>query len=129
MDRWELKPLQSIGDIRFGMSRDEVHGLFHCECKEFKKTKFSVNTTDDYGNFHVFYDADNKVEAVEIFEGIEVILNNTVVFPVETREILTRLPGTVQEEKYFTNIELSIGLEVTDENADNFLAGRAGYYE
>ena len=55
MDKWEFKPLESIGCIKFGMDRDEVHRLLGAECVEFKKNKFSKNTSDDYKKFHIFY--------------------------------------------------------------------------
>ena len=69
MDKWEIKPLISVGPIKFGMSRKDLHDLFEEKCKEFKKTKYSKNTTDDYGRFHVYYTQDDLVDAVDIFEG------------------------------------------------------------
>ena len=54
MDKWEIKPLISVGPIKFGMSRKDLHDLFEEKCKEFKKTKYSNNTTDDYGRFNVY---------------------------------------------------------------------------
>ena len=37
MDKWEIKPLISVGPIKFGMSRKDLHDLFEEKCKEFKK--------------------------------------------------------------------------------------------
>lgn len=129
MDKWVLKPLESVGDIMFGMKREDVHKLFKEKCTPFKKSKFSKNTTDDYGRFHVFYDVDDKVDAVEIFEGIELILNEDVVFPIGISEIERLLPGIEKEGSSYTHIGKSIGIETVSEKVESILAGSKGYYD
>lgn len=129
MDRWELKPLMSVGTIKFGMARDEVQNLLKEKCTEFKKSKFSKNTADDYGRFHVFYTPDNKVDAVEIFEGIEIVLNGDVIFPIKTGDIEKLIPGIVKDGDSYTHVSQSIGFEADSTRAQSILVGSKGYYE
>lgn len=129
MEKWELVPNISIGKIYFGMSRDKVHKLFDAECKEFKKSKFSKNTSDDYGKFHIFYTSDDKVDAVEIFENIKISLNGKEIFPIKTSDIEKNIPGIFNEDGTYTHKEYSIGLESNGDNVESILLGAKGYYD
>ena len=128
MDKWEVNPLVSVGKIKFGMSRDAVHALFEEKYKEFKKSKFSKNTSDDYGMFHFFYTPDNAVEAIEFFGGIELTLNGKVIFPIKTKDIESAIPGIKKEGSSYTHIEKSIGIEADSTEAESILVGDKGYY-
>ena len=128
MERWELEPLKSIGNIKFGMDRDEVHKLFDDDGTEFKKSKFSKNTSDDYKRFHIFYTSDNKVDAVEFFEGIEIVLDGKVIFPINTDEIESFIPGIEREGESFTHEKKSIGLETNSGKAESILVASEGYF-
>lgn len=129
MNRWELKPLVSVGQIEFGKEREKVRQLFSGKYREFKKSKFSKNTADDYGNFHVFYTVDNKVEAVEIFENIEIILDGEIIFPVSISKTKEVLSGLKEEEGSFIHLEASIGIYAPSGEAESILVGSKGYYE
>ena len=128
MDKWEITPLVSVGRIKFGMSREDVHSLFGEKYKEFKKTKYSKNTTDDYGKFHVFYTVDNMVDAVEIFDDIELTMNGNVIFPIKVNQIEKSIPGIEKDGNSYTHIDNSIGIEVGGETAESILIGAKGYY-
>lgn len=129
MERWEFKPLESIGNIKFGMARSELHQLLKVKCTEFKKSKFSKNTADDYGGFHVFYTYDDRVDAVEIYEGIKIILDGKQIFPVKAVDIEKLLPGIEKDGSDYTHISKSIGLQVGADRAESILLGAKGYYE
>jgi hypothetical protein len=62
-----IDPYIGAGRIKFGDSRDTVRKLLG-EFTEFKKSKFSKNTTDDFKFCHVFYDENNEISAVEFFD-------------------------------------------------------------
>ncbi|WP_031555820.1 hypothetical protein [Oribacterium sp. FC2011] len=128
MDKWEFKPNTSVGRIIFGMNRGDVHKLFDVDCKEFKKSKFSKNTTDDYGKFHVYYTEDDKVDAVEVFEGIEILLKGKVIFPIKSQDIEITIPGISYEDGYYTHKGYSIGIEANGSDAKCILLGARGYY-
>ena len=129
MNKWELKPLLSVGKIKFGMKRQDVHKLFKETCKEFKKTKYSKNTTDDYGNFHVFYDAENNVEAVEIFENIEIIFKGKCIFPEYIENVKNNFMDMQQDGDDYIDIKLSIGISAPSGKIESIIVGNKGYYE
>ncbi|WP_449430051.1 hypothetical protein [Pseudomonas putida] len=82
------------GPITAGMSRTEVRSRLG-PCTEFLKSKFSVNSTDDFSdlNLHVFYDADNKVRGVELFQGAEVVFRGLNVFDSAIEDLSKALNG------------------------------------
>ncbi|WP_139355512.1 hypothetical protein [Oribacterium sp. C9] len=110
------------------MPRDDVHGLFKEKWTEFKKTKYSKNTTDNYGKFHVYYTPDNLVEAVEIFEGIELSLYNNIIFPIKVCEIENRISGIEKNGLSYIHKAKSIGIEANKEVAENILVGAEDYF-
>ena len=124
--------LKNVGNIEFGMLRDQVRNLLG-ECREFKKSKFSSYTTDDFGYCHVYYTEDNRCEAVEIFNEVIVRIDNQVIFPLNflsTCQILKELDGEVQIEKeYCTSIKQSIGVYAPEGKAESILFGSKGYYQ
>lgn len=128
MDKWEFKPLESIGCIKFGMDRDEVHRLLGAECVEFKKNKFSKNTSDDYKKFHIFYTPENKVDALEFFDDVEIIMEGKVIFPIHSAEIEKLIPHIEKEGNYYTQAGKSIGIEVNSGKAESILVGAKGYF-
>jgi len=127
-NKWTIKPLVSVGKIKFGMKREDVHKSFSEKYTEFKKSKSSKNLTDDYGNFHVYYDSDDKVEAVEIFEGIKVILNDKTIFPINTKDIESTIPGIKNNRNNFIDRERSITIKTNSYSAECITIGCKGYF-
>jgi hypothetical protein len=66
--RYTITSYKGFDKMAFGDQRTAVRSQLG-EYKEFRKTPLSKNTTDDFGDFHVYYDQDNKVEAVEFFDS------------------------------------------------------------
>ncbi len=128
MDKWDVIPHVSVGPIKFGMTRDDLHGLFEEEYKEFRKTKYSKNTTDDYGRFHVYYSSDNLVEAVEIFEGLELTMDGNYIFPIKVNDIDKTISGIEKDGNSYIHKDKSIGIEAGEEMTDSILIGAKGYY-
>ena len=56
--RLNVNPLESVGDVKFGMTREEVRSILG-DAEEFKKDPDDDITTDDFGFCHVFYDEDD----------------------------------------------------------------------
>ena len=128
MERWELKPLESVGSIMFGMDRKEARKRLGDQFTEFRKTRWSKNTTDDYGRFHVFYTPDDRVEAVEFHKGVEIVLNGQTVFPIKTKEIEKVLPDIEKDDVGYISVKNSIAYQTNPVDAECFLAAGAGYY-
>lgn len=124
---WEVKPTESVGKVRFGSDRKEVREILGNSYQEFKKSRFSKNTTDDYGDFHVFYDVDNKCEAIEIFENIELKIDKMTIFP-GTMSIIELIGGFDYDGYCYINKEKSIGLSCHEEKIDSILLGKKNYY-
>jgi len=84
MKTFRVELLERVGEIRFGVAREDVRKILG-SYSEFKKSKFSKNTTDDFKFCHAFYDIQDKLEAVEFFPGMDVklILNSTSLFELE----------------------------------------------
>ena len=127
--QWKAIPNISIGDIKFGMDRKAVRMLFENKYTEFKKTPLSKNTTDDFGAFHVYYDNDDKCEAIEVFEDTEILLNDTVIFPNAVAEIIGLFTDLEYDGYGYTSISTSIGITPDDDgNIDAILFGCKDYY-
>ena len=86
MYKADFLPYIGTGKIKLGSTRDETRKTLGTY-KEFKKNKFSKNTTDDFSFFHVFYDGENKVEAVEFFDTTEFIFKDKNLFSFQFIEL------------------------------------------
>lgn len=123
--------LESVGDIYFGMDRSQVRQILG-EYKEFKKSRFSKNTTDDFGICHVHYDSNNKCIAIELFDGITVKINEKVIIPNnfdEVCDILMDIDRNLEIEiDGCTSIDYSIGVYAPNKKIESILFGKKGYY-
>ena len=129
MTHWKLEPLKKIGDIEFGMTRDEVRKKLSLDFEEFKKNEFSKNTTDDFGDFHIYYDVSNKVEAVEVFENIEIEIKNKIIYPLNVKDITTILPNAKKfDDSTYIDYQNSIGIAISDNEISSILFAKKDYY-
>lgn len=129
MVKWSAIPLKEINGIKFGMPRSEVRKLLGNKYKEFRKNKFSKNTTDDFGICHVFYSQDDKCEAVEVFDKCEVSVKGEVVFPMDILSAKKQIPDLEEDFGSYISKKLSIGIYAPEGNPESILFGKAGYYE
>lgn len=132
MNKINVIPLVQVNDIRFGMSRSEVRAILGEAC-EFSKTVFDSNLTDDFGYCHVFYDDNDKCEAIEIFSDAEVYIDNKLIFPT-TKEAVIKLfkdilDDLIQDEEGFISYKYSIGIYAPDEDMESILIGTKNYYD
>lgn len=128
MDKMNVIPLKEFANVKFGMKREDVRKVLGV-AKEFKKTKYSKVTTDDFGFCHVYYDEKESCEAVEIFDNTEVFVNGKKVFPTridDCREVFTDL---IQDGDDYTSIENSVGIYAPENKMEGILFGIKGYYE
>jgi len=129
MFKWELIPMKSIGNIEFGCDREVVRSLLTIGYKEFKKTAFSKNTTDDYGGFHCFYSEDNKLEAIEIFSDCEIVYRGITIFPASINVLREQFSDLEKESDGFISKKYSIGLYAPGGTVESILLGSPGYYD
>ena len=128
MDNWIAIPMKKVNDIEFGMERSEVRKKFAVPVREFKKSKYSKRTTDDFGSCHVYYDWNDKCEAVEIFDEVAVYVDDKKIFPVTVEEVKKIIPDLVEEEDSYISEKLSIGIYAPDDKMESILIGCEGYY-
>lgn len=117
-------PLVEVDGIMFGTDREIVRekiGSF----SEFKKTPYSDNTTDDFGYCHVYYDNENKFEAIELFDA-EVYIGDRKVFPVNVDDIRDIIDDFDDE---LISKSKSIGIYAPDDEPESILFGCKSYYE
>lgn len=123
-----VEPLKGIDEISFGISREEVRKYFGNNFEEFKKSKFSKNTTDDYGYCHIFYDKDNKFEAIEFFDEVTIIIDDIIVFPNRIEVIKKVSDDFEKDEESYISKEKSIGIYAPNDIMESILLGMKGYY-
>ena len=105
--RINVVPTKSVSEVEFGMNRDRVRAILG-DAIEFFKFEDDINSTDDFGFCHVFYDKDNKCEAVEVFNDVEVFLNDTLFFPTDFTTAKIMIPDFEQDEDGLISYSQSI---------------------
>lgn len=128
-EKWNVTPLSSVGQIKFGITREQVHSAVGNPKGSFKKTKSSKSKTDNYNTFHVYYDEEDKVEAVEIFTGMDITIGGKDVFPLDKESTLSAIPGLTEDSGSYINKSKSIGVEFFGNQARSILFGKKGYYD
>lgn len=128
MAKIDANPLKEVCGVKFGMKREVVRKLLGTS-KEFKKSKISKNTTDDFGYCHVFYNINDEFEAIEIFEESEVSIDGTVVFPASIETAKNVLGEFLEEDGSYINKSKSIGIYAPSGKMESILFGNTGYYE
>lgn len=129
MVKWNATPLVEINGVKFGMPRAQVRNVLGGSYREFKKSKFSKNTTDDFGICHVFYNQADQCEAVEVFGECEVSVNGKVIFPLDISSVKEQIPDLAEDMGSYISKKQSIGIYTPDGNPESILFGEAGYYE
>lgn len=128
MDSMNFTPYISVGAIKFGESREEVRKLIG-NYKEYKKNKFSTNTLDDFGFCQVFYDANNKVEAVEMYRNVKLIYDDVNLFDLDKSELVNKLQNHhIDDDEYGMTIpSLGLSISLIDNVPDSILVYQRGY--
>ena len=134
MDRINIISLKNVNDVDFGSNRSIVWNMFGKPNDSFKKTSISKTETDDYGNFHVYYDDNYNFEAIEIFKGIDIYYNNYKLSNKysEVLEYFKSIFNDIEEDEYgFTTKSGSIGVYIENDEdlIDSILFGKENYYD
>ena len=117
-----------------GLDRAAVHSLINKEYTKRKKADFAENTTDFYDLYHVFYDADDICEAIELCNlGISVFIDGVEVMG-KPRGIATSIMqkfdcNSVDDGYGIISKVLSIGITCPFEMVEGILVGKKSYYE
>lgn len=135
---FEVLPYVSVGNISFEMKREEVREKFNNEYEEFKKTPFSENTTDDFGCCHVYYNKQDKCEAIEFFESAKVFFEGELITNKpynEVKKIFESKDSDIEfNDSGFTSLKYGIGIfalyveEDSNELVEGVIVFKKGYY-
>lgn len=124
-----INPFSSVGKISFGANRDEVRNILG-QFTEFRKTRFSKNTTDDFGGLHVYYNEGDTVDAIELFPIDTLVLyKKKDLFGLSKEELIMLFsdPSFKEEPGHltFANYGVEIGME--DDVITSILVHKKGY--
>lgn len=125
--RFDAVPTTGVNEVKFGMNREEVRRLLG-SATEFYKFDDDVNTTDDFGFCHVFYDDNNECEAIEIFDEAEVYVNGLLIFPTDFETAKKAIGGFEQDDEGLISISKSIGIYAPDGDMESILFAKEDYY-
>lgn len=128
MKQHDVKLLVGFDNVKFGMERSEVRTLLGEPVREFKKSKFSKMTTDDYSEYHIFYDKDNKFEAVEFFDEVEIKIDNNIIFPISIDSLTKMNYNFTSDGDGIISVEYSIGVYAPNKNPESILFAKKDYY-
>ena len=125
--RFDAVPTVSVNGVAFGMSREKVRSLLGTAA-EFYKGKDAVNTTDNFKFCHVAYDENNKCEAIEIFDEIEVYVNGSLIFPTDFETAKKVIEDLEEDDDGLISISKSIGIYAPCGDMESIVFGKEGYY-
>lgn len=130
-----------LGVVRFGMSREEVAAALGSEPRRFKKTVACTTLTDAFDpiGLQVFYDIDDRAEALEVFAPSRPCFGDLDLFstPYSTLVDILRVldPDLQEDELGFTSNALGFGVYAEHKDSDperpseGVIVFRKGYYE
>ena len=78
---YEFEPYVSVGPVKFGMTMQEARAALDLPYKSFQKSSDSYSPADafDESAMIVFYDKNDKVDAIEIYSEMDLAYNGTVI--------------------------------------------------
>ena len=127
---WNLLPNTSVNGIMFGTDRLTVRKILGKPKRIFKKTADAANTTDAYDGFHVYYSAEDKLEAIELFDSEKKLsINSQQIFPGTLKEARKILPDLVGDNNSYSSKECSVGICTEEEGIISVLVGHKDYYK
>lgn len=90
-----IEPFVGVGNVKFGISREQVRCILGSSYFEFKRNEFSINTTGHYQGLGAFieYDADGACEAVEFSNNALVVFVNNELFAFKYSELIDYFSG------------------------------------
>lgn len=131
MDKFEICLAKSVNGIPFGSARTKVRDALGNNFEEFKKSKYSKNTTDDFGTCHVFYSSNDTMDAIEIFPEVTVYVNSTEIsfeYPALIKWVRNLDPEAEEDSDGIVSKKFSIGVYAPYQQVESILFGKQEYY-
>lgn len=121
-------PNKSVGKVEFGFTREEVRATITGFKRQFKKNIFSENFTDEFEYCHVFYDKNDKCNAIEFFNSCELVFESKNLFELNLFDFKKLFPDIVEEYGSYISNKFSIGVSFDDGKVESILVGYKDYY-
>lgn len=128
----DVVPTIGACGLEFGCERELVRKTLGSKYRELKKSIVARNTIDAYEYCHVYYTADDKFEAIELFGNIRVYVGDEVVFPSDIDHIKLLFKGIIKKGDSMVDKENSVAITLSQDDKskiDAILIGRKGYFE
>lgn len=90
--------------------------------------EFDINTADNFGFCHVFYDENYECEAIEIFDEVEVYVNGLLIFPTDFETAKKAIGDFEEDDEGLIGFSKSIGIYAPDCDMKSILFAKEGYY-
>ena len=129
ISNWNVVPTVSVNGIEFGTDRSIVKKALGKPKRVFKKASNSVNTTDAYPDYHVYYSTEDKLEAIEIFgKDIHLSIDSQPIFPGPLSLAQKSFPDLEESYGSYVSKASSVGICVEQDSIVSILLGRKDYY-
>jgi hypothetical protein len=129
---FELIPMVRCGEIEFLSDRVLVRkslGNFTV----FTKSKQSENSTDNFGYCHAYYNAENKIVAIEFFTGADLEYKSYKLFELTPDGLVSLLETddkeTIVDEFSVFSRKLGVRAEKTVDEIKSVLICAPGYFD
>ena len=133
MYKVDFVPYEGAGQIKLGSPRTETRKTFGA-FKEFRKTKGSKNTSDDFFCCHVFYNDQDQVEAIEFFDEAEFLFKEQNLFLFAFAELVSFLKNNSvnfsEDDSGLRSDAIGLSAYSPDkQRIETILVYRQGYYD
>ena len=118
--KFNLRPLQGVGQINFGMSRDAVRAILTSKFREFHKPADAKIPLDDFTSLdlHVYYDEKFNCNGMEFWPGSSFEVDGRPVLRRPFAEVIAWLrqldPATIVRSPLVLSHSLGLSLYVPD---------------
>jgi hypothetical protein len=138
---FEIVPFAGLGDVKFGMSPQEVRHLMGTSFKSFKRTPQATFPADVYATVGLFfyYDSAGALEAIEFAAPANPTVNGIELLGRELAELVSELSSLGEHIEADADSAIANGMGVSVRaplakdagraHVDSALAFRRGYYD
>jgi hypothetical protein len=125
-----LNPYEGVGNIKIGMTKDDISNVLNITPKTFMKSEDEF--VDDFKMMHVYYNDQHKSIAFEIFPEIEVKFKgiNLTKNKIEiVKKAFEKYDNNIEVDEYgFTSYKYGFNIYGDSEEVESLFVFENGYY-
>lgn len=131
--KFTIIPFEGTDILKLGLTREENKKILLASPERFSKA-FDEVDADDFGFCHIFYDKNDKSEAIEFFEPTEIIFNNLSLIKKRYHEVVVAFEKLdeyldFEEGVGFVSKKYDIGIFAPYGIVEAVLVGKKDYYD